>query len=323
MYGVAKKMKVPYSTIRDVTHQLEYLNEIRRWPGSSSTCISWESPNPLHSLPTVEDGEKTLRNGGYVPFLEGDVDKNNPEMCRVHTSGEFGFKVLAVGSMEGRILDENENIVGDWTHTSRPRGRTDHKGMMYMFGQVVNFVFREGNKGSQTLAVWPKEVWVHGSEAAEKGKVILTSRAIYVTQLLRKYGWRVSEPELRGKIHYAFNNPALASKFKKDTHIEGADVYVDTSPGDPEVETENEADVNILAFLPTHIRGIKASLNAIDAKGDTLLKEVKELRVQALESEKFLLERQITAYEIIRRQPETEEVMRPTKKLNGAEAMYQ
>jgi len=161
--------------------------------------------------------------------------------------------------MNGRILDENEQIMGEWTETVYPRGRADHKGYMTMFGDLVNFSYREGNKGSRTLAVWPKEIWLHGSDAAEKGLIMLTSRAIYVTQLLRRYGWRVSEPELRGKIHYAFNNPALASNYQKDVHIENAEVYVDTSPGESEVETENESNVNILAFLPSHIRALYAA----------------------------------------------------------------
>ncbi|MDR0198440.1 MAG: hypothetical protein LBI08_01680, partial [Methanomassiliicoccaceae archaeon] len=105
MSRAVKTLRLPYSTIRDIACNLEYLNEIRRVPGCRSPIL-FEDPK-AENTPLGVGSRKPLGNAGYVPNgTGGQREERGREDTRVHLNGYVVFEVLNVGTRD-RIEDNN------------------------------------------------------------------------------------------------------------------------------------------------------------------------------------------------------------------------
>lgn len=301
--AVAKLLKMNLSAVRRTAHQLEALGHIRRIPGEVNPILYYDPK----TLPLGSEYEKTVGIAGSDGKKQaGDGFPRSPEDSRVHLNGEIYYRIRNIGDME-TIRDNSGLTVGGWTKIAKPKGRIDNFGLVRFGDKDITFVFRKGNKGKVSFAVWPNDIYLSGEDAMRRGEMILKDRADRVTELLRNYGWRFYDREVHGTFESGHpNNPMAARMDRKHVNSE-ATVKLDTSPGIPEIEvTESEAN-DILSFAPEHIVQLYAEINK-------LIKENRQLRVEVLESENFMLERQATAYEIMRRQIATEDTMRPARR---------
>ena len=252
MRRASDTLTIKYTTVRGITHRLEYLGEIRRIPTCKSPML-FEDPRALSK---ERESPKNETNVGYVPTSSGDDSgEHDRKETRIHLNGSVLFEVLHVGNYD-TIRDKNEYVLGEWTKTVSLKGRTDRYGEIRVFGDVYRFSHRHGSNGSNTLALWVPEIWAMPGESRTYGEDTILDRSRHIAALLRLAGWRLSEPEIRGDMHYAHNDPALLRHMDRSRSRAGAELWADTSHGDPELEVGTAEDNDILVELPTIIRNI-------------------------------------------------------------------
>ena len=244
MKKTAKNLRIPETTVRDISARLEYYGVLRRIPGKTNP-VAFEEVKPASENHTLISA--------YDVKTEGCFISHGSEETRVHLNGFIGFGVIHEGRME-IIRNAMGEVLAEWTSISTPKGRIDYKGKLYAFGTDVTFAYRKGKNGNLSLAVWPQDMWVE-AERNDHGETLLKDRAQFIADLLRKESnWRFSELELHGKFEYAHNNPLLARHFRGSSKDSNAEVKCDTSIGSVEVETFQPSDDKIVAYLPSHIR---------------------------------------------------------------------
>ena len=239
-------------TVRDIANRLEYYGEIRRLPGCTNPVI-YEAVKSVGIQQCDITPEELSDNGQGVMVLQGGepITQYPAGMAAAHLHGLVRATVTHVGNYE-IIRDRAGDIIGQWSdRVATPRGRTDRFLSLYYAGQILKVTYSEG-KTTKTLQIFPGRV--PATDATATAAVM--DRVSWMMEAMRTTGWRVADIELRGKIAYAYNNTDLMVHFPRDGRAEGAEVWVDTSKGDAELETVNADNANIVQFLPSHVRGI-------------------------------------------------------------------
>jgi hypothetical protein len=317
---VARSMGLAPTTVRRIVNRLVALNELRPVPGTANP-VTYEDPRNPAGFEVRPASGKTVQNATYVINQRIPFEDHGPEEVRVHLKGFIRFVVHHVGD-HNTVRDAQETVMADWDGTTYPKGRIDRQGTLSAFGYLFKFEHRSGNKGSETLAFWPQDVWVHEKDKPQ-GVEILLDRARYLAQLLKPHNWVFSDPEIRGRIHYARNNPAMVELYQKITPSDDAEAETDTSPDVPEFETFDEKDDDLLNHLPSNIYAIKADISRIDKEEAELRASNRALRMEILRVENFLLERDLTTKEILLRNlTEPNEASRPGRVPAEAGGMF-
>jgi len=322
-YSIARETGYAYSSVNDIVSRLIFYNEIRAVPGTNNPVLYDYVRNVTDSVspsPKGDVSEKAYESISYAKKSHIPTPDELTKKWRVHLKGYIKMKVVTEGRME-TIHDGRNIAVAKWVGQGNPNGRKEYEAIFYAYGRELKFNYRRGNKGTKTIAFWPQDVFLENEEK-EQGPEKLIDRAKYIRIFLQKYGWVLEPPEVKGKWHFAINEPKLAEQYKDVAYDDNAESWVDTSGGSLEVETSTSENAEILNNLPSKVKGIYAKLSEVDDEETKLRKENKRLRIEVLESENFLLERQSTAYEIMRRQVESEDTLRPARRKTETEAMY-
>lgn len=249
MLRTARQLRLAPQTVRDIANRLEYYGEIRRIPGTSNP-ISWEAVRPVTSqIPT-----ESPSNGGGVTSEHPSVLLNGyPRgLADAHLHGLVRGKVVHVGTYD-TIRDRAGAVVGDWSEKiATPRGRRDRFLTLYYAGQQIGVTYSEGNGGARTVQIYPGRV----PATDETAEAAIMDRVNWIVESMRTTGWRISDTEIRGKIAYAYNEPGMMRHYQRGKQHMDAEVWVDTSKGEAELETTGSENAHIVEFLPTHIREI-------------------------------------------------------------------
>lgn len=256
---VASIMGISYGSVRAVSDRLEYLGYIRRIPGTLSPIL-YHDPGEASSpkLQQTNVPYDTLQRTTLEPEPVHD-----PALSRVHLAGSYVCDVLHEGTADP-VRDRAGRLLGHWrADTVDMRGRTDRYGDLTIDSSKITICLRRG-KSTLTLAIWPGEVWLSGADAYNKGTQLLADRVNLVCELLRINKWRLGPPALKGVVHAAHVDSPLLPHMDRHTIDDNAPIQADTSAGQSEVEAFNNADNNILAFLPDHIRGLYARAKGIE-----------------------------------------------------------
>jgi hypothetical protein len=197
------------------------------------------------------------------------------------------------------VQDNSNAIVVAWGDKYFPRGQTVTRASLYAFGGILNFEYVSGNKGVRTIHFWPEDILVDQSQIDE-GKDCLRDRALYLRQILHDHGWRLHDPDQRGSWHLVpFVPDKLYEIYAKVTESSDAEVTLDTSPGEDEIEVFTPEANDLLNHLPSRFFAAEAKIeenteridNARDEIEQRLMQEVQQLRIETLQGDKFALQR--------------------------------
>lgn len=307
--------KLTYHQVRHIADNLVYLGYItRRKDVGTAVLFNDARLPPKGGIKSGNNG-----NGGSVFSRHTgvtDTEGHTFRESRVHLNGEILYNIRNIGQMED-IKDNAGFVMGYWSGVGKPKGRTDYKGYANIDGVRLTFAYRKGNKGSNTLAVWPQDVWTQGPNAMTTGEEILKGRATRLTELLYGLGWRFYEQDVRGTFESGHVNDPRVARMKKDHVDTDATVKADTSPKIPEIEV-NENDANdILSYTPEHIVTLYNRSDELAAKETRLRHANRLLRIEILESENFLLERDRNMLEIMRRNLGNDALLSADRKTEG------
>lgn len=252
---IAKNLHKSTSTIYKVAERLEFYGEIRPIPGCKNPKV-YEDP-----LPIKESGS----DYGYV------IKTIPPVSCpdgyvQAHLSGRFKYKVRAVGSFDD-IKDKRGFYVGSWIKETHPKGCVEHKGFVNIHNQSITITYREGNRGSQTFSMFPERIFFDPvGLTRDTVDAAFLDRANLISEIMRNTGWQITDPVRVGRLHYPFTNSPLIQHFPKDVEIDGGDLIVDTSHGEPELEhydQENTPQVlELMANLPTRFFSAESNIGS-------------------------------------------------------------
>ena len=278
-HSIAKSLRKSASTIYSVRDRLIYYGELRQIPGTK---------NPIcYEEPTQPDTHGIVNYGGGVRNYTHPAPRDG--WIALHLSGSIIFKIRKVGNFD-TIRDKRGFTVGYWeSKVKNPQGATQYKGHVRLYGQDLTFTYRHGNRGAQSFAFYPKRIYMDPDFfTKERAESAILDRAELLAELLRLSGWRLSDPEKRGKMHYPLIDHGLIRHFDKDIHIEGGDCFVDCSGGEPELELsegieEEEAKVKLMANLPTRFLDVERSYSDLRQEGA----EIRQLLSDILEIQKI------------------------------------
>ena len=227
-----------------------------RGPSPSEYCTHL---HPTFSVPDVQPG---VWNGDVCPA--GYVE--------MHLNGGMSVTIEEVGTFDDPKLP-GIGYVGYWKKPYRNNGSTNYPGEIKVDGQLVSFNYRVGDKGSKTFTIRPKRVFVDPSVYRNKDEAaeLFKWRAMKVVSVLATLGWRLTDPKINGQsdVEVAIRNHPLSHFIPQTADTEGCDLFVDGSPGCPEVEMSHIEDwekVQIFARLPTHVKEAKAMAKEADEK---------------------------------------------------------
>lgn len=245
---IADILGVSYQTVRGVSDDAERAGLIVRILNS-------------HPLLFYDPADESI---GYATKKQGVAQENqsdNLRISRVHLNGHFTCDVLHVG--EKKQVNHGNKIAIIWrSEPSHPSGRIDHYGTYRTDGQNISFCYRKG-KTSQTFAIWAGDIEISGANAMARGAELLKQRAEWVVSLLRSAGWRLTDPVLKGQLHSAHVGAPFA-QYCADTVDDNAPLQVDKSTGTLEAEVFNDIDNDIIAYLPEHIKEMRARISAME-----------------------------------------------------------
>ena len=290
-HAIASTLKVSPTTVYNITNHLLSLGEIRQVPGTKSPAI-YEDPHSEPNIPptggcpgkSVNNGRADENNGSPLPAddtfptlnLKGIVPgKKCPEGYVIaHMSGGIRFdKVRKVGNFDP-IKDVQGRTIGLWEpeKPTKMKGNRVRVATVHIFGADMRLQFRIGSRGGTVFTVNPGRINLDPKmfPTMDDAKAVFTDRALYIAALLRRNGWQLTDPEIRGLFDYASPDSLLAAKIPIGSDVSGSDIYVDTSPGTPEAEmseahglTEWEK-VRIFANIPSEIMAAKARLSSVE-----------------------------------------------------------
>ena len=198
------------------------------------------------------------------------VSKDCPEgYVQGHIAGDIEFTVIEVGEF-GNLKGPDGLSYGFFFKEIKNNGKAgkQRKADIRLFNQEISAVFRwYENSDTKMFILYPARLYFDPNlfENVSEVKEAFMERAHFVAYLLRLNGWVITDPVIKGKVHYPFTNPGLAQHFDPDSYYEGADLIVDSSLGTPEVEMVNSDDplfhekAKIMANLPTEIMQLKAN----------------------------------------------------------------
>lgn len=283
-HAIASKLRISKSTVYDIVANLEHYGEVRAIPGTKNPVV-YEDPSPRPIIPPTEgctdesgnDGRAVQKNGpsGNCDDLP-DIDlrgvyvgpKCPDGYVTAHMSGGIRFmKVRKTGTYEP-IRDVHGSIVGIWDpeKPTAMKGNRVRSAKITIFGSEMTLQFRIGSKGGTVFTVNPGRIYLDPRmfESQEEAKAVFIDRALYIAGLLRSNGWQLTDPVIRGMFDYAIPQSPLVAHLPKGTDFGGSDIFVDTSPGEPEAEMSESAGlsdwekVQIFANIPSEIQSLRA-----------------------------------------------------------------
>lgn len=347
---VASMLNMPSSSVYSAVKRLEDYDELRWVPGTVSPAIYEDPKNPRNQSPKGDCGQKLGNCGGpaAVPSLPNtlrgppqtpdggasdttDMSSDRPIIssdrecpfgyAAPHLSGQISMTVEKVGTFEPLRL--GEKIVGEWrSEWSELNGSKQLMGQIDMFGQLMRFHYRVGNKsGRQFFYFFPERAFVD-IDRLPRHKIpeIFRGRAEAVAAVLGRNGWSLKDPVISGEIHLAWPDHPAARFVNRRVHIDGADVVTDNSPGYAELEMEHfsESDedwakARAIANFPSMLVAHDSSIKELSEDCDTL-----SVRLTALEGVTTQVVGQLEHHaDIIRR---TASVLESQAKINVAQA---
>ena len=302
-FAIASELGIPKSTVYDLVARLTYLGEIRAVPGTRSPVI-YEDPNVDRSCgdnpPTggweSESGNygRAVENSGPFGMSESQSDTPLPAIdltgiyvgsrcpegyVAAHMSGGIRYtKVRKVGSFEP-IRGVDGKTCGLWEpeKPTKMNGNRVRVATVHVFGTDMRLQFRQGSKGGLVFTVNPGRIYLDPKrfETQDEAKSVFLDRALYIAGLLRANGWQLTDPQIRGMFDYAIPESPLVAHLVKGVDAPG-DIFVDTSPGVPEVEMSESHGltdwerVQVFANMPSEIIAAKRRSDVLEARTDTL-----------------------------------------------------
>lgn len=251
---IAELFGISYSTVRTISVQAERAGLISLIPGSY--------PHLYFDPVGVNRGSDAI----YHRYDEKTAAKKM-RISRVHINGHFTSDVLHIG--EQQQINHDGKVAIIWqSEPSQLKGRLDHYGAYRVDDQHVKFCFREG-KHSLTFAIWAGDIYLSGADAMIRGEAMLRERVKWVIARLRSAGWRLTDPQLKGRVHAGHVGEDFAQY--RSSVDDNAPVQIDRSTGTSELETFDNEDNNIISYLPDHIRSLTARMDAMDGVADKLV----------------------------------------------------
>ncbi|MBE6517501.1 MAG: hypothetical protein E7Z67_04880 [Thermoplasmata archaeon] len=283
-FAIASKMKLAPRTVYNIVEKLVYLGYIRQVPGTKSPAIYEQLLSPETNPPTGDYKGKGGKDGAAIskdgtPLGLGGIryDKECPDgYVEAHLNGAIPYDLKRVGTFDDPQI-KGRGYVGAWERSkvSKHNGCSYHSGFIRIDGVDTYFTYRVGDKGSQTFTLYPKRICLDPClyKTEEDAKSVFLDRANLVAEILAYTGWKLENPQLKGKFHYAIPHHPLAQLLPKGVGSPDDDIIIDTSPGCPEAEMENPDDwtkVQIFANMPSHILEAENNIQSLFAKVDEL-----------------------------------------------------
>lgn len=235
----------------------------------------------------------SMRGRTAPPSLEThgiSVAKECPDgFAEAHLDGTFAYTVNAVGEMD-RIADPEGYTLGYVSDEVKKvlRSGLQRRGSLRMFGQEVAFSYRWfPSTGSQYLYLSPGRLYYDPSVYTTKAEImdLFRQRAEYIEYALAINGWVLTPNEnFNGRLHIAWENHPLCKHFDIEQYDPNADLIVDTSKGQPELEMEHSEDplfnekLRIMSNLPTRIMDIESKAASQEISTQQLFEELHGLR---------------------------------------------
>lgn len=296
----ARRLRMPYSSTRDIAVRLEHYGLIRRVPNTK---------NPV--LYELTDGSKDVRADSAEQSPKGDCgaeirecvggatfcatpqpqsvivgEQSDTDSVRVigvyrgtappegwtrpHIAGGIYFLVRSVGTFDP-LKDSRGLYIGYWNDPRPVNGGVSVSGAIRVFGQESTFRFQQGSKGGTSFEYHPaKDTYIDPARFSDLNDVsaLFIRDAAYVSDVLRQTGWQLTNPYIRGKLHCAWPDHPMIQQFDPNVTIENGDLVVDCSPGRPELEMEHVETpegwrkAQLMAELPTRFLGMEATVLA-------------------------------------------------------------
>lgn len=190
-----------------------------------------------------------------------------PGYCRGHIAGHIQYAVQIKG--DDTIRTEADGVtVGYLGSEVKPNGNRglQRTGVLNLFNQEMTFTYRWfPTTGNAILLLKPASLYFNPVYIKDVDQLrgYFMDRARIVMKLLcqPQNGWVLSEPAIHGKVHMAFINHPLIPFLSKDTEDEDADLKVDRSTGENELEIEHDGPdaawkSRITKDFPTIVKGL-------------------------------------------------------------------
>lgn len=230
-------------------------------------------------------GRPTLETVGV------SIDSECPEgYAEAHLSGFCAYTVNAVGECN-RLVDNRGYTVGSVLQAVKAvaKGGQQRTAYLRLFGQEVTFDWRWfPSTGNQFLYLKPGRLFFDPTIYTSKEEILslFDQRVRFVEYVLANNGWVLTRAEkpFSGRLHIAWENHPLCKHFDLEQIDPNADLIVDTSKGQPELEMEHSEDplfnekLRIMANLPTRIMDIESSVGRNSASTEELFSEIRGLR---------------------------------------------
>ncbi len=293
-HAIASKLGIAKSTVYDIVANLEHYGEIRAIPGTKNPVI-YEDPNISTPLPPKGEESSDSGNNGRAVQNNGPsgnwkddlpevnltgihVGKECPDGYVIaHMSGGIRFEqVRKIGNFDP-IKDVHDQTCGFWEpeKPTNMKGNRVRSAKIHVFGADMKLQFRMGSKGGLVFTVNPGRIHLDPKrfDSMEDAKAVFIDRALYIACLLRRNGWQLTGPQIKGLFDYALEKSPVVAHLPKGMDAPG-DIFVDTSPGEPEAEMSEAhgltdwEKVQIFASIPTEIQSAKARLANAENRAD-------------------------------------------------------
>ena len=206
-----------------------------------------------------------------------------------HIKGDIEFEIEQVGDFKD-FKGPDGTYFGYFEKNPKKNGRYGQQlaGEMRLFGQEIHLKYRWfDSTGKKMLILYPGRLFFDIEYFPDKEAVreAFIDRANYVAHCMNLNGWILKNPEIHGTLHYPFNMPGLAQHFDPRYQDDSADLIVDNSLGDPEVELTNEHDplfhekAELLSRLPSVLLDLLKRVSRLE-------KEIQGLKSQEAEDRK-------------------------------------
>ena len=275
--AVARQTGMSRSKVERLVNRLIYYGEIKPIPGTKNPVI-YEDPYYVLPFPPtegkdLENDNTTTVSDSTTPLdnsLVPDVDLktvdvkgiSNDKVCpdgyvEAHINGgSIKFDVVKRGDFD-TLRDPSGYTIGYWKDPARIKGSTVYSGEIRVLNQTITWQYREGDKGARMFRLYIGRVFLDPKQFKneDEAKDVFLDRANFVATIFARQGWKLVNPEFRGKFEYAIRDHPLIGHIPKDAPSD-SDIFVDTSFGVPEVEMKDIDDwekVRIFANIPSEI----------------------------------------------------------------------
>jgi len=270
----------------------------------------------------IDGGTVDVKTESSVPCQNSSTPvKSEVSTSRTHINGRVEFEVLKKGDMHAILIKEGEDRREYPLFPKAPyldnNGTKKWKTKVPFDGFKVSMEYTETSKVSK-LTVWPPELILVPEQFHDAERIMIT-RAQQAVNLLAKYGhWQFGLVQFDGAIEFAGRDDRILSQIPEDMkRSTSASIWVDSSEGEREIETNNVETAKIIFDLPNVVKKLEAGqtsstnrLYTLEIKADKMLEILEKLshvlerdaEIQAILIEKGVLN---TAERIAAKRSET------------------